>query len=210
MITGIRKDLSIVIHKVLYHINGYMLGSLRARLSCAASFGTTPMILQGVKFEVEGRLTVGDRLRASGRIARTHIKVAQGAALSMGDDVGINYGVSIEAWHDMRIGSNVLIAPYVSIIDDHRHLVQPDAIRYPGPVVIGNNVWLGRSVAVMPGVTIGDGSVIGAHSVVTRDIPPNSFAAGAPARVVSKLEIPDGWVRHGQPPAPSQSMPSAV
>jgi maltose O-acetyltransferase len=61
--------------------------------------------------------------------------------------------------------------------------------------VVGSNVWLGRSVAVMPGVTIGDGSVIGANSVVTRDIPPGSFAAGAPAQVIRKLGIPDGWVR---------------
>ena len=62
-------------------------------------------------------------------------------------------------------------------------------------VTIGNNVWIGRNAVVTPGVSIGDGSVIGANSVVTRDIPPNSLAAGAPARVIRKLEIPDGWTR---------------
>jgi len=74
--------------------------------------------------------------------------------------------------------------------------VEPGAILQRGPVIIGNNVWLGRNVAVMPGVSIGNGSVIGANSVVTKDIPPNSFAAGVPARVVRDLKIPDGWVRH--------------
>ena len=60
---------------------------------------------------------------------------------------------------------------------------------------MGNNVWLGRNAAVLPGVTIGDGAVIGANSVVTKSIPPNSFAAGAPAQVLRKLDIPDGWLR---------------
>jgi hypothetical protein len=54
-------------------------------------------------------------------------------------------------------------------------------------------------VSVMLGVQIGDGSVIAAHSVVTRDIPQNSFAGGVPARVIRKLELPDSWVRHGLP-----------
>jgi acetyltransferase-like isoleucine patch superfamily enzyme len=212
MATSERKDLSTVLHEVAYYIKGSMVGSLRARLSGAESFGASPTIVRGVKFEVEsgGRLTVGDRFRASGAMAGTYIKVAPGATLTMGDDVGINWGVSIEAWHEVRIGSNVLIASYASIIDDNRHLVQPDSVRYPGPVIIGNNVWLGRNVAVMPGVTIGDGSVIGANSVVTKDIPPKVFAAGAPAKVIRELELPDGWVRHGQPPAPAKGLPQTV
>lgn len=87
------------------------------------------------------------------------------------------------------------MAPFASIIDNDRHEVEPGAVLYKGPTIVGNNVWLGRNAAVMPGVTVGDGSVIGVNSVVTRDIPPNSFAAGAPARVIRKLEIPGGWVR---------------
>ena len=71
----------------------------------------------------------------------------------------------------MRIGNNTILAPNVSILDHDRHEVQPGAKMYHGPVVIGNNVWLCRNVCVMPGVTIGDGSVIGANSVVTKDIP---------------------------------------
>jgi len=55
--------------------------------------------------------------------------------------------------------------------------------------------WTGAWATVLPGVTIGAGAVIGANSVVTRSIPPNSFAAGAPAQVLSKLDIPEGWRR---------------
>ena len=122
--------------------------------------------------------------------------MARGATLSIGDDVYLNGGASIEVFHEVRIGSNVLITQYSSIIDDAVHEAEPGAPRFKGPVVIGSNVWLGRNVAVLPGVTIGDGSVVGANSVVARDIPPACFAAAAPARVVRKLELADGWVRH--------------
>lgn len=55
------------------------------------------------------------------------------------------------------------------------------------PVKIGKNCWLGEGVIVMPGVTIGDGSVIGAHSVVNKDIPPATIAVGSPARMVKQF-----------------------
>ncbi len=85
-----------------------------------------------------------------------------------------------------------MLAPYVSIIDDSIHETEPGAELYKGPVIIGDNVWLGRNVAVMPGVNIGEGSVVAANSVVTKDIPPKSFAAGSPARVIRQLNLPDG------------------
>ena len=121
------------------------------------------------------------------------IAVSEGGRLTVGDDTAVNGGVSIEVWHDVRIGSKVMMAPYVSIIDDDRHEVEPGTPLYKGPTVIGDNVWLAAHVTVLPGVTIGSGSVIGGHSVVSKDIPPNCFAAGAPARVIKSLNIPDGW-----------------
>jgi maltose O-acetyltransferase len=107
----------------------------------------------------------------------------------------MNSGTSIEAYHELTIGNDVLIGPFASIIDDDRHQAEPGSSQYKGPTVVGNNVWLGRNAAVLPGVTIGDGAVIGANSVVTKSIPANSFAAGAPAQVLRKLDIPDGWMR---------------
>jgi len=153
------------------------------------------VILGKVSFRLDGKAFFGDWFAAEGLVVAIKISVAKTATLSIGDHVYMNAGKSIEAWHDVQIGSHVLMAPFASIIDDDRHEVEPDAVLYKGPTIVGNNVWLGRNAALMPGVTVGDGSVIGVNSVVTRDIPPNSFAAGAPARVIRKLEIPSGWVR---------------
>jgi acetyltransferase-like isoleucine patch superfamily enzyme len=167
---------------------------LRARLS-GASFGPRPLLLGKLCFRFGGAATIGARFMADGHVVPVSIFVASGARLSIGDDFYMNAGTSIEVWHDVRIGSNVLLGPFASIIDDDRHEVEPGAILGKGPTILGDNVWLGRGAAVMPGVVVGDGSVIGANSVVTRDIPPASFAAGAPARVIRKLALPDGWVR---------------
>ena len=62
---------------------------------------------------------------------------------------------------------------------------------YAKPVTVGNNCWFGANVVVCPGVTIGDNVVIGAGSVVTRDIPANSFAAGNPCRVIREITEAD-------------------
>lgn len=148
-----------------------------------------------VHLRFRGKTVIGDRFLADGMFAPVTVNVKDGASLSLGNDVYMNGGAWLEVWHDVEIGNNVQFGPYASLIDDDRHKVEPGSQVYKGPLKIGNNVWLGRNVSVMPGVHIGDGSVVGAHSVVTRDIPPNSFAVGAPARVVKKLDLPEGWIR---------------
>lgn len=170
-------------------------GSLRARLFRGASFGPGPALLGKFRFRSTGTANIGARFMADGRLVPPGIFVSGGATLSIGTHFYMNAGATIEARHDVQIGDHVLMGPFASIIDDDRHEVEPGAVLHKGRTVVGSNVWLGRSVAVMPGVTIGDGSVIGTNSVVTRDIPPDSFAAGAPARVIRKLDIPGGWVR---------------
>ena len=169
-------------------------GYIRLRLSGASKIGKFPILIGKAHFQLRGTTHIGARFRVDGLVGVT-IKVEPGASLSVGDRVYMNAGTSIEAHHELIIGNDVLMAPFASIIDDDRHEVEPGAVRYKGPTVVGNNVWLGRNVAVLPGVTIGDGAVIGANSVVTKSIPPNSFAAGSPAQVLRKLDIPEGWRR---------------
>jgi acetyltransferase-like isoleucine patch superfamily enzyme len=197
MLNGVRKGLYTWSHGVAYYVKGYMVGGVKARLSGAESFGSQPLILGKVKFKPDGRIIIGDRFVVSGAVSQVTLLASPGATLRIGNDVGMNHGTEIEAWHDVRIGDNTILAPNVSILDHDRHEIVPGAQMYHGPVVIGNNVWLCRNVCVMPGVTIGDGSVIGANSVVTKDIPAGVFAAGLPAKVIKQLDLPEGWVRNG-------------
>jgi maltose O-acetyltransferase len=78
----------------------------------------------------------------------------------------------------------------VTITDNNFHRLEPehrDEIPESAPVIIEENVWLGGRVIVLPGVTIGAGSAVGAGSVVTHNIPPRSLAVGVPARVIKNL-----------------------
>ena len=154
-------------------------GYIRAKASPGA-FGPFPILLGNVRLRIRGKAAFGARLMVEAHTWAVAITVAEGARLTVGDGVFINGGTSIEAWHDVRIGKHVLMAPFVSIIDDDRHEVVPGAPLQKGPTVIGDGVWLGRNVAVLPGVTIGAGSVIGANSVVSKDIPANSSQAVEP------------------------------
>lgn len=96
--------------------------------------------------------------------------------------------------HDKRyalfIGDHVMIGPNVTIATAG-HPVQPDlrrkAIQFNQPVHIGNNVWIGANALILPGVTIGDNSVIGGGSVVTKDIPANVVAVGNPCKVLREI-----------------------
>jgi acetyltransferase-like isoleucine patch superfamily enzyme len=62
---------------------------------------------------------------------------------------------------------------------------------YPAPIIIGNNVWIGSNSTILPGVVIGDNSIIGAGSVVTKNVPSNVIVAGVPAKVIKKIEDND-------------------
>jgi len=112
--------------------------------------------------------------------------------LRIGDDTYIGNRCHIIACNKMEIGRNVTMADNVYITDNLHGfedlncgiMVQP--LRIPGPVVIEDEVWLGERVCVMPNVRIGKHSVIGANSVVTKDIPPYSIAVGSPARVIKQ------------------------
>ena len=158
-----------------------------------AKFGPLPNVRGKVRFRIRGEAVFGGHFTALGDGTAVLIMVREGARLTIGDHTAMNSGVSIDVWHDVRIGSRVMLAPNVSVIDDNRHEFEPGAPLYKGPTVIEDNVWLAANVSVLPGVTIGAGSVIGGNSVVSRDIPPNSFAAGSPARVIKTLNVPDGW-----------------
>jgi acetyltransferase-like isoleucine patch superfamily enzyme len=121
----------------------------------------------------------------------------------IGDGCTILFRFQCNASECVRIGRNVLIASNVLICDSD-HVVEPggDPVTSNGkfvtrPVLVEDNCWIGQNAVILKGVTIGHDSIIGANSVVTRDVPPCSIAAGNPARVVRTLPGPS-QSQHGQ------------
>jgi acetyltransferase-like isoleucine patch superfamily enzyme len=125
------------------------------------------------------------------------ISVRSDARLVIGSHVYINRGTSIDCAIDIEIREDSLVGPEVMIMDEDghpmnwraRHEYRPrvKADRLGAPVLLERGVWIGARATVLKGVTIGEYSVIGTGSVVTRSIPPRSFAAGVPARVIHEL-----------------------
>lgn len=117
-----------------------------------------------------------------------------GSHIEVGKNFFANYNCTMLDVGRIRIGDNVQIAPNVAIYTAG-HPVHPATrntlYEYGIDVTIGNNVWIGGNVVISPGVTIGDNTVIGAGSVVTKDIPAWSIAAGNPCRVLRKITEDD-------------------
>ena len=117
-----------------------------------------------------------------------------GFNIEIGKNFFANYNCTIIDVAKVTIGDNCLFAPNVSIYTAG-HPVHPDTrnsrYEYGKPVTIGDNVWIGGNAVVLPGVTIGSNCVIGAGSVVTRDVPPWSIAAGNPCRVIREITEAD-------------------
>ncbi len=107
------------------------------------------------------------------------------AIIEIGDNTGMS-STTINCWNKITIGENVRIGANCIIMDGDFHT---DDIRSgsPNPINICDKVWLGANVVVMKGVTIGENTIIGINSVVTRDIPSNCVAAGNPCKVIRPL-----------------------
>ena len=132
--------------------------------------------------------------------------------IRIGSHTTIRYNTTVESIVGVEIGHFVIISNNVLITDNNNHPTDParrlvmSKSGFYGdlwhwrhadckPVVIGDNVWIGRNAVVLKGVSIGAGSIVGCHAVVTEDVPPYVIVAGNPARVVKQL------VRPPEPPA---------
>ena len=129
------------------------------------------------------------------------IHFAYGVNTHVGRNFYANFNLSVVDDGEVFIGDYVMIAPNVTI-STTGHPIHPSfrdkGAQFSLPVHIGDHVWIGSNVVVMPGVTIGDNCVIGAGSVVTHDIPANSVAVGVPCRPVREITDEDlVYVRKG-------------
>ena len=114
-----------------------------------------------------------------------------GKNISVGDNFLANYNVTILDVDKVTMGNNVMIGPN-TLISTVNHPLPPKGRRQHlsliKPVIIGNDVWIGGNVTILPGVTIGSNVVIAAGAVVTKDVPDNTLVGGVPAKFIKHLE----------------------
>lgn len=114
-----------------------------------------------------------------------------GKNIHVGDNFLTNYNVTILDIAPFTAGNDVMIGPH-TLITTVNHPLSPkgrrEALGQGKPVVIGNDVWIGGNVTILPGVTIGNNVVIAAGAVVTKDVPDNSLVGGVPARIIREIE----------------------
>ena len=120
--------------------------------------------------------------------------------LAIGDDVVLTDYVQISCADKVEIGNRVLVGQSVYISDNSHGDTDEESLKIPpierplvvkGPVIIEDDVWIGRNATILSGVHIGKGAVIAAGAVVNRDVPPYSVAAGVPARIIKKVTEKD-------------------
>ena len=180
--------------------------------SLLGKIGSSCFIEEGVRFRIPHKVFLGDRVfigkncDLDAEYPQSEIRIGNDVHISRGtillagvgkiiidERVSIGARSFIYGYGGVEIGKDSLLADHVRVMaGNHRYKDASKLIRLQGTWVkkttIGQDVWLGSSVIVLGGVTVGDGAVVGAGGVVTKDIPDYSIAVGAPAKVVGKRE----------------------
>jgi acetyltransferase-like isoleucine patch superfamily enzyme len=147
-----------------------------------------------------GRLIVGDNVRVDGKCNFFFAaRYTEHPTLTIGDNSGLGNGCSFVVGRSITIGRNCRFGANIQMFDAPGHPVEPNA-RLQGqparpedvrPIVIGDNVWIGSSSVIYPGVVIGEDSVVALGSVVVSNVPPKVIVAGNPARQIARVERVD-------------------
>lgn len=113
------------------------------------------------------------------------IDICTGASLSFGSGY-INNGVRIVAFNKITIGDNVAISENVTMRDSDNHSIEGDSKSISSPIIISNDVWIGINATILKGVTIGEGAVVAANSLVNKNVPPSTIVGGVPAKILKE------------------------
>jgi maltose O-acetyltransferase len=114
-----------------------------------------------------------------------------GRNIHIGDSVFVNFLCNVIDCNEVHIGNNVMLGPSVQIYTAAHHLQAETRIQgweVAKPIVIEDNVWIGGSAILLPGIRVGRNAVVGAGAVVTRDVPANTVVVGNPAKVIREIE----------------------
>jgi acetyltransferase-like isoleucine patch superfamily enzyme len=165
-----------------------LITNARLRLRRCDAVGPRTRLRGRVCVRNDGSIAIGDQVVLLSDCVPIELQTMSGGAITIGDRTLINYGSIIVAYERVTVGSRCLIGKHVIVMDNNQHDIIDRDLRGPSrPVQIGDRAWLGDRSIVLPGVSIGEGAVIGAGAVVTRDVPAWSVAVGNPARLVRSL-----------------------
>jgi acetyltransferase-like isoleucine patch superfamily enzyme len=169
-------------------LGGFM--GARRQLRACTHVGRYVRVQGRVYVRTRGTITVGERTLFLGTVVPCELIAHEGAVLSIGERGFLNYGVSISAHQEVRIGAHCLIGNYTNILDNSYHDIA-DHLKTPRsrPVIIGDDVWIGSHAIILPGVSIGNGACIGAGAVVRESVPPRAIVIGNPAQIVSIVDV---------------------
>lgn len=165
---------------------------------------TRLMIDKTAKINCKGKLTIGDRENKQSK-QETRFSIGKNSTINVNNNFSVGLGSDIRIFDNakltlgsgymngfvqvvcakkIRIGENVAIARDVIIRDTDAHKIEDEKHVEQKEVVIGNHVWIGTRAIIMKGVHIGDGAIVAAGAIVTKDVPANSIVAGVPAKVI--------------------------
>ena len=178
--------LPVIILKPLRNPSKRIFNLIRAKTKLP---GLNPTVQIDGKIDIVGtaNIILDDYARIGDNV---QLGTEEGGKISLGKHVRLNRGTTIFAYSEITIGDYSLIGEFVTIRDANHSIKRGEYIKTQGhdskPVKIGNDVWIGRGVCILPGVTIGDGCIVGANSVVTKSFEPNMILAGIPAKVLKE------------------------
>ena len=120
------------------------------------------------------------------------VRFGRGSLISIGENSGLGEGGYLVGMATISIGRDVMVAPEVMMLTGGHDYKNPmvrliDQKKIIAPIVIGDNVWIGARVIILPGVTIGNRVVIGAGSIVTKNLPNDTLCVGAPCKVLKEI-----------------------
>lgn len=167
-------------------LNSIINAQLRLRGKAKAPFSVR---LRGrIAVSGYGHILFGEGVSLTGTVVPIELATYGSGRIEIGRYTFINYGSSIAAHSSVKIGSYCHLGHYTFVMDNNQHdVVRHSDLPPSEPVIIEDHVWIGSKVTILPGVRIGSQSVIGAGSVVTKDIPSRCVAVGNPARVLRYL-----------------------